>query len=540
VRSESSALSLLTLSTSLAFAAELRRRYNFPVMMKLLRRHKDWLMIVIAILAVPFIFYFVKTPDYGAMRSDRFARIYDRNVSILEAQQTVRLLTLAQALGMSDFVQNLTAGAGMDPNQTAVQFIVNLLVLRHEAARLGIRPGYAEIAEVVRTLPAFQGDSGFDMKKFTDFAQNALAPMGLAEEHVEQLVRDQLSLNQIKQLLAAGVTVPKGELDENFERGHDTLFVSIIRFQSADLSKDIQVSDEDVQKHYDAHKAELKTDEKRKVEFVSLALTDEEKKLTGKERIEALQKLSDRATDFTQALLEKGADFKQAADKLKLPVHETGEFTKAEPDPQLKVDAQLGAAAFKVSMQEPNSDPIQVADGFYILHLAGITESRPLTLEEAKPKVVETIKKSKARELMSTKAAEAVQQLREAKQSGQPLEAAIQKSGAKAEKVPPFSLLEEEKPKSQDKESKKNEPADLAAIKQAVAFLNPGETSDFFPAGENGFIAVLEKRESLADASAAEKKAAYEKRLLDNKRRIVLMEWLRDRGQAAGLQFTKG
>ena len=77
-----------------------------------------------------------------------------------------------------------------------------------------------------------------------------------------------------------------------------------------------------MQKYYDAHKAELKTDEKRKVEFVSLALTDEQKKLTGKERIEALQKLSDRATDFTQALLEKGADFKQAAEKFQLPVHD--------------------------------------------------------------------------------------------------------------------------------------------------------------------------------------------------------------------------
>jgi peptidyl-prolyl cis-trans isomerase D len=509
-------------------------------MMKLLRKHRHWLMIVIAILAIPFIFYFVQRPDYGAMRADKFARIYDRNVSMLEAQQMVRLLTLAQALGMSDFVQTLTAGAGMNPNQTAVQFIVNLLVVRHEAARLGIRPGYAEIAEVVRTLPAFQGDSGFDMKKFTDFAQNALAPMGLAEEHIEQLVRDQLSLNQIQKLLAAGVTVPKGELDENFKRGHDTLFVTIVRFQSADFGKDIKVSDEDVQKHYDAHKAELKTDEKRKVEYVSLALTDEEKKLTGKERIEALQKLSDRATDFTQALLEKGADFKQAAAKFQLPAHETGEFTRAEPDPQLKVDAQLGPAAFKLSMQEPNSDPIQVADGFYILHLAGITETRPLTLEEAKPKIVETIKKSKARELMSTKSAEVVQQLREAKQSGQPLEAAIQKAGGKAEKVPPFSLIEEEKPKSQEKEPKKNEPADLPAIKQAVAFLNSGEVSDFFPSGESGFIALLEEREPLADASAAEKKAAFEKRLLDNKRRVVLMEWLRDRGQAAGLQFIKG
>jgi hypothetical protein len=141
---------------------------------------------------------------------------------------------------------------------------------------------------------------------------------------------------------------------------------------------------------------------------------------------------------------------------------------------------------------------------------------------------------------MSTKSAEVVQQLREAKQSGQPLEVAIQKAGGKAEKVPPFSLIEEEKPKSQEKEPKKNEPADLPAIKQAVAFLNSGEVSDFFPSGESGFIAILEEREPLADASAAEKKAAFEKRLLDNKRRVVLMEWLRDRGQAAGLQFIKG
>src|SRR5213596_1114876 len=129
-------------------------------MMKLLRRHKDWLMIVIAILAIPFVFYFVQRPDYGAMRSDRFANMYDRDVSMLEAQQIGRLLTLAQAIGMSDFVRTLTAGAGMNQNQVAVQFIINLLVLRHEAERLGLRPSASEIADVVRKLPAFQSESG--------------------------------------------------------------------------------------------------------------------------------------------------------------------------------------------------------------------------------------------------------------------------------------------------------------------------------------------------------------------------------------------
>jgi len=635
--------------------------------MKALRRHKNWLMIVIAILSIPFIFYFVRTPDYGRMGSDQFARMYDRNVSTLEAQQVVRLLSLAQVLGMSEFVQTLTAGAGLNQNQVAVEFIINLLVLRHEAERLGLRPDASEVADVVRKLPAFQNESGFDMNKFSDFVRNGLGPMGLGEEHIEQLVRDQLCLNEIKRLLAAGISISKGELDENFQRGYDKFYVNVIRFHSADFDKEITVNDEDVQKYYDAHKTELKTEEKRKVQFVHLGLSsepqeytnlpgpllqpayssifvdrfvqsligtyavipfssgsdmtaqgrNEQKTLMGTERIEALQKLADSATDFTQALLEKGADFKQAAEKFQLSVHETGEFTAAASDPQLKVDAQLGAAAFKLSAQEANSDPIQVADGFYILHLVGTTEARPLTVEEAKPKIVDALKKSRARELMSTKGAEVAQQLREAAKSGQLLEAAIQKAGAKSEKLPPFSLMEEEKPKSegsepkneplsqaqepqneppsqgkesknepssqgkepknepasqgskeakntpasQGKESKnepssqgnepkneppaqseepKNEPSDLAAIKEAVAFLNPGQISDFSPSDNDGFIAVLEKREASADTDAGEKKAAFEKRLLDNKERVVFYEWLRDRQQAAGMQFSKG
>jgi SurA-like N-terminal domain/PPIC-type PPIASE domain len=507
-------------------------------MMKLLRRHRDWLMIVIAILAIPFIFYFVQRPDYGAIGRDQFARIYDRNVSMLEAQQFARLLNLAQTLGMSDFVGTMTAGAGLDQNQGAVQFIVNLLVLRHEAERLGLRPSSSEIAEVVRKLPAFQGDSGFDINKLNDLVQNGLAPLGLAEEHIEQLVRDQISLGEIQKLLAAGVSVPKSELDENFQRGYDTLYVSVIRFQSGDFDKDIKISDEDVQKYFDAHKAELKTEEKRKVEFVQLTLNEEEKKLKGKERIEALQKLADRATDFTQALLEKGTDFKQAAAKFQLPVHETGEFTGAEPDPQLKANPPLTAAAFKLSEQEPHSDAVQVADGFYILHLTGKTEARPLTAEEAKPKIVDKLKKTRARELMSTKGTELVKQLREAKKSGQPLDAVIAKAGVKPEKLAPFSLIDEESEKSEGGEQKQQSP-ELLTIKNGVAFLNPGDVTEYVSPGVDGLIAILDKREPLGGAGAGEKKAAFEKRLLENKERIVLVEWLHDRQQAAGLEFKK-
>src|SRR6202030_2029037 len=104
---------------------------------------------------------------------------------------------------------------------------------------------------------------------------------------------------------------------------------------SADFVKEIKVSDDDIRKYYEAHKTELNTEEKRKVEFVRLALSEEQKKLKDKERIDALQKLADRANDFSQALLEKGSDFHQVAAKFQLPIQATGEFTSTAPDPKL-------------------------------------------------------------------------------------------------------------------------------------------------------------------------------------------------------------
>jgi hypothetical protein len=140
---------------------------------------------------------------------------------------------------------------------------------------------------------------------------------------------------------------------------------------------------------------------------------------------------------------------------------------------------------------------------------------------------------------MSTKGAELVQQLREAKKSGQPLDSAIEKAGLKPEKLPAFSLIDEEAEKSDGNEQKKQSP-ELSTIKEAVALLKTGDVTDFVPSGTDGLIAILEKREPLGEASSGGKKAEFEKRILENKQRIVLIEWLRDRQQAAGLEFKKG
>ncbi len=507
-------------------------------MMTILRKHRQWLMIVIAILAIPFIFYFVQRPDYGAVHSDLFGRIYDRNISRIEFQRSVRLFNLARELGMFTLLQDLVAGANSE-NEAFNEFAANRLILQHEAEKLGIHPTSSEVAEVVKTFRVFQGEGGFDLKKYTDFTQNVLPSLGFNEAQIEELAGDQLILSRIKQLIGNGVRVADSESRTNYEEAFGKMHVVVVRFHKEDFAKDINISDADVAKYYETHKAELKTDETRKVDFVNFALTDEQKKLKDKARIDVLQQLADKANDFTQALLAKGADFKQVAAKFNAPVKETGEFSAAVPDPLLKADPQLAQTAFQLTNEQPTSDAVQSADGFYIFHLAGITASRPVSLEEAKPKIVESLKQERVQQMLASKAAEARSKIAEKLKAGTPADKAIQDAGLKAEAIPTFSQMDDSPLQLQAKKDKPEAP-DLVSIKESTAELKAGEVSQFVPTADGGLIAVLEKREPIDEGDYAKQRPMLDSRMQDAMQRVVFYEWLRDRRRDANFQLAAG
>src|SRR5256714_2566181 len=442
-------------------------------MIKILRKHRNWLMIVIAILALPFCLYFVKS-DTSQIRSDEFIKMYGRKVTMIEAKHDAGFFQLARFLGVSDLMDGLAPGTSADDNQKIVTFVINLIVLRHEAERLGIQPSDAEIIEAVKNFPALQGQSGFDPAKYDQVERGVLPSLGFTDEQLRELARDELCLKRIKEVVASGVSLPESESKSNYEQLYGKNFVSVVRVRSADFLKEIKPSDDDVKKYYEAHKTELKTEEKRKVEFVRLALSDEQKKLKDKERIDMLQKLADRANDVSQALLDKG-DFRQVADKFQLPVETTGEFTMSAPDPKLKADPQLNQAAFKLTQQEPNSDPVQSSDGFAILHLAGIVEARPLTLDEAKQKIADQIKNERGREMATAKGRQAAESLKSATKSRKPLPAALQEAGGlKPEKLEPVKVAdagEGKKPTGKPK----NETARTAVVQKGFAQVDAGE-----------------------------------------------------------------
>ena len=507
-------------------------------MITLLRKHHRWLMIVIAILAIPFCLYFTKT-DWSAQRADHLGTIYGRTVTRVEFQRNARLFNLARDLGMMTLLQDFTAGASSEATAYS-EFTWNRLILRHEADRLGIRPTSEEVVEFVRTLRPFRNDTAFDINKYNEFTQTALPALGFTEAQIEELASDQLALTRIKDLLGSGVHVAESESKENYEQAYGKLDVAVIRLLHEDFAKEVKINDEDIAKYYEAHKAQLKTEEKRKIEFVTFSLNEEEKKLAGKERVDALQKLADRANDFSQALLDKSANFSQVAAKFSAPLDATGEFTMAAPDPKLAIEPQLAQYAFQLTPQEQSSDAIQVKDGFYIMHLAGKTDARPLTPDEAKPKVVGDLKNERTRELAATKGAQVANQLRDAMKSGAPVDAAAQQLGLKVERVPPFALVDNPLTAALAPKDKVPDAPDLPVIKSAVAELSPGEATDFVPTEKGGVVAVVEKREPIDPALYQQGKMLFDSRYLRGKRSVVFYEWLRDRRGEAKVQAAAG
>ncbi|MBA2584886.1 MAG: peptidylprolyl isomerase [Chthoniobacterales bacterium] len=503
-------------------------------MITTLRRHRQWLMWVIAILAIPFCFYFTKT-DFSAPRTDRVGTIYDRPVTRLELQRNVRMFMLARQLGMLTFLQDL-AGNATSENGAYTEFMWNRLVVRHEAEALGVRASDAEVAGVVKTFRPFRNETGFDMGKYNEFVQTALPSLGFDESQLEELAADQLALARLKELLAAGVQVPAVESKENYEQAFGKLNVAVVRLRLEDFAKEVKINDDDIAKYYEGHKTQLQSEEKRKVEFVTFALSDQEKKLTGRERVDALQKLADRANDFEQALSEKGSDFHALTAKFQLPIRATGVFTQAAPDPQLNGDPQLVPAAFQLTQQDPNSEPLQVADGFCVLHLNGLEPARPLSLDEAKGKVTEAIRNQRLHEMVSNKGAEIARRIRDSLKGGIPAEKAFEQMGIKAEMIPPFSLAENETAKPEPDKPPKVDAPDLPLIKSAVGDLDPGDASEFIPTESGGLVAVLEKREPIDPAQYEQGKAIFDVRFLRGKRTVVFYEWLRDRRHAAGVQ----
>jgi hypothetical protein len=152
------------------------------------------------------------------------------------------------------------------------------MVLQHEARGLGVEPGNQAVVERIKTLPVFQTGGQFDPVKYANFMQEQLAPRGFTERQLEDVIKDSLRLEGVKSLVQSPAVLLPGEVEPALQRVAP-VDVEVLRFDAARAGRDVEVTDEELQKAFEDKKSTLQAPEKRSVRYVGLVLTPEEKPL---------------------------------------------------------------------------------------------------------------------------------------------------------------------------------------------------------------------------------------------------------------------
>ena len=490
-------------------------------------------MVFVTVIIIICFAWFYNTSSTRADRGDAdiAGKVYGRTVTGAEFKRVGRKLSICQMLGLNDLMRNLAyTGNPTTRNEMEENYVWNSMILRHEADALGIAPSPSEIVDAVQKIPGFETNGVYDSTKYTQFVQNGLAPNGFTTDLLEELVGDSLRLEKIKTLLGATDKATMGEIRALYERRNQKTDASVIRLKFEDFRKDVKVSDEDVQKRFEEKKAALQHPEKRKVKFVSFALPEAQKALTGRQKNIELQKLADQSNNIAVALAEKGAKIEEVAGKASAPVKETAEFELAAPAKEIDGSSAVAEAAFKLTDADPHSDATKSeADAYYVMELSGIAPATPMTLDEARAQLTEELITERANEALSLKGAELRKKISEAVTAGKSFADAAKEAGANVETFPTFSPSE--RPKADQ--------PDAQEIIGRASEMGEGELSEFTPTQAGGLLIHIDKRLPVEEAGFEKEKTMLATNLEGLKKEAAFQQWLKERRIAAGFVEAK-
>ena len=317
-------------------------------------------------------------------------------------------------------------------------------VISQEAARLGLSPSDAEVAESIRKQ--FSDSSG----KFVGFQRykEVVTSRYGGVERFERQIRDSLAAEKLRAFITAGVRISDEEVQEDYKRKNTSFDLTYVPVAADKVAKRIQPSDEELQSYYDQHKEEFRISQPQKkirYLFIDQAKVGEKLQISDEDLKAEYDKLSPenkQAGVRVQQIVLKVArpdldtDVRAKADELvKKARGEQGNATEeafaelARGNSEDSATAKNGGwlpAPVKKNPNKPNdplqqtidmqpgqvSEPIKSGNAYYIFRRG---ESVPKTFEDAKKELLVSMRNRRAYAVAAQLAARAVEKIKETK-----------------------------------------------------------------------------------------------------------------------------
>ena len=88
----------------------------------------------------------------------------------------------------------------------------------------------------------------------------------------EDNVRRSLTVEKLRQTLTDWITVPDKEVEQEYRRRNDKVKLALVSVTAATLRSQVTVGDDEVARYFEAHKADFKMPEKRKIRYLLVDL----------------------------------------------------------------------------------------------------------------------------------------------------------------------------------------------------------------------------------------------------------------------------
>jgi peptidyl-prolyl cis-trans isomerase D len=239
-------------------------------MLDRMRRHKNWLKWSLALVCLAFVIFYI--PDFlrgsgaDAASGDTIAKVEGHEITGGEFRRTyqAQLQAYRSAYG-GNMSEQLLKQLGIE--QQILQQMVDEQAAVAEGVRLGVEVSDEEVRQRIFATPAFQENGQFiGDQRYQQLLRMQRPPMNPAE--FEGGVRRNLTVEKLRTLLGGWLSIPDNELEREYRRRNDKVKLAVVSFTTDSFRTQANATDAEVASYFDAHKADFKMPEKRKIRYL--------------------------------------------------------------------------------------------------------------------------------------------------------------------------------------------------------------------------------------------------------------------------------
>ncbi len=250
-------------------------------MLDRMRRHKSWLKWSLGLVCLAFVIFYI--PDFlrgdaDAASGDTIATVQGQEITAGEFRRSYEAQVQAYRSAYGGNVsEQLLKQLGVE--QQILQQMVDERAALAEADRVGIAVTDEEVRQRIFAMAAFQENGRFiGQQRYEQLLRMQRPPMTAAE--FEDSIRRSLTVEKLRDSLTDWVAVADKDLEQEYRRRNDKVKLAVVSFVADSFRPDVKVSDADIASYFDAHKADFKIPEKRKIRYLAIDVDALRQKIT--------------------------------------------------------------------------------------------------------------------------------------------------------------------------------------------------------------------------------------------------------------------